>query len=199
MDDGFQNPAIVKDAVIIVIDGNRGLGNGRVLPAGPLRAPLDLQIARTDVLVVIGDGIAATGVAAMVAGRGGSVLTARLMPDAASVSALHGKRALAFAGIGDPGRFFRTLRNAGVDVATEKAFVDHHPYTPNEIETLAAQAKRGGLTLVTTEKDFVKLRHMPAAAEIVPFAVTLAFEDKAALQAFVIEKLNQARAKIRRA
>ncbi|WP_092141597.1 tetraacyldisaccharide 4'-kinase [Bradyrhizobium sp. NFR13] len=195
MDDGFQNPAITKDASFIVIDSNRGLGNGRVLPAGPLRAPLDLQIARTDALVVIGDGVAATGVAALVAGQGGPVLTARLVPDETSVTALRGKRVLAFAGIGDPQRFFRTLRHAGVDVAVEKAFADHHPYAPGEIDALAAQAKHGGLSLVTTEKDFVKLGSMPAAAEIVPFAVTLAFEDKAALQAFVIERLNRARVK----
>lgn len=195
MDDGFQNPAITKDASIIVIDGNRGLGNGRILPAGPLRAPLDLQIARTDALVVIGDGVAATGVAAMVAGKGGPVLTARLMPDAASVTALRGRRVLAFAGIGDPQRFFRTLRHSGIDVAAEKAFADHHPYTSGEIDALLAEAKRDGLTLVTTEKDVVKLRDMPGATDIVPFAVTLTFEDKAALQAFVIERLNRARAK----
>jgi tetraacyldisaccharide 4'-kinase len=195
MDDGFQNPAIAKDASFIVIDSNRGLGNGRVLPAGPLRAPLDLQIARTDALVVIGDGVAATGVAALVAGRGGPVLTARLVPDETSVAALRSKRVLAFAGIGDPQRFFRTLRHAGVDVAVEKAFADHHPYAPAEIDALALQAKRDGLVLVTTEKDIVKLSSMSAATEIVPFAVTLAFEDKAALQAFVIERLNQARVK----
>jgi tetraacyldisaccharide 4'-kinase len=195
MDDGFQNPAIAKDASLVVIDGNRGLGNGRVLPAGPMRAPLDLQVARTDALVVIGDGVAAAGVAALVAGKGGPVLTARLVPDAASLRALQGKRVLAFAGIGDPDRFFRMLRNSGVDVAVEKAFADHHPYTSAEIDGLRAEATQGGLTLVTTAKDLVKLQAMPAASDIVSFAVTLAFEDKAALQAFVIEKLNQARAK----
>jgi tetraacyldisaccharide 4'-kinase len=195
MDDGFQNPAIAKDASLIVIDGNRGLGNGRVLPAGPMRAPLDLQIARTDALVVIGDGVAAAGVAALVAGKGGPVLTARLMPDAASVTALRGKRVLAFAGIGDPERFFRTLRNSGVDVTVEKAFADHHPYTPGDLDALTVEARRDGLTLVTTAKDFVKLQTMPAAADIVSFAVTLVFEDKAALQAFVIERLNQAKVK----
>src|ERR1700758_857001 len=59
MDDGFQNPAIAKDASLIVIDGDRGLGNGLVFPAGPLRAPLLPQLARTDALVVIGEGNAA--------------------------------------------------------------------------------------------------------------------------------------------
>jgi tetraacyldisaccharide 4'-kinase len=198
MDDGFQNPALVKDLSLIVIDGNRGLGNGRIFPAGPLRAPLERQIERTDALVIIGDGVAATGVAALVHGKGGTVLTARLQPDAASVRALHGKRVLAFAGIGDPGRFFRTLRGAGVDVAVETVFGDHHPYRPQEIDALVAQARRDGLTLVTTEKDLVKLRGMPMAAEIVGFAVTLDIEDKAGLRSLVRETLNRARARTSR-
>ena len=70
MDDGFQNPAIAKDASLIVIDANRGLGNACVFPAGPLRAPLDQQLARTDALIVIGDGAAAAAVAAEIAARG---------------------------------------------------------------------------------------------------------------------------------
>lgn len=198
MDDGFQNPAIAKDLSLIVIDGNRGLGNGRIFPAGPLRAPLDRQIPRTDALVVIGDGVAATGVAALVHGRGGKVFTARLKPDAVSVHALHGKRALAFAGIGDPGRFFRTLRHAGVDVAVEKVFGDHHPYNAQEIDALVVQARSAGLTLVTTEKDLVKLRGMPAAAEIVGFAVALDVEDKDGLRSLVRESVNRAKARTTR-
>ncbi len=198
MDDGFQNPAIAKDLSLIVIDANRGLGNGRVFPAGPLRAPLDRQIPRTDALVVIGDGTAATGVAALVHGRGGKVFTARLKPDAVSVQALQGKRVLAFAGIGDPGRFFRTLRNAGVDVAVERAFGDHHPYAAAEIDALVAEARDESLTLVTTEKDLVKLRNMPAATEIIGFAVALDVEDKDGLRSLVRESLNRAKAGTRR-
>src|SRR6202166_2885821 len=115
MDDGFQNPAIAKDASLIVIDNGRGLGNGRVFPAGPLRAPLPAQLERTDALIVIGDGSAADAIAAVVAARGKPVLSARLKPDDASVASLRGKRALAFAGIGDPSRFFSTLRASGIE------------------------------------------------------------------------------------
>ncbi len=83
MDDGFQNPAIVKDASLIVIDGERGLGNGQVFPAGPLRAPLRPQLARTDALIVVGDGGAAGAVAAEIAAQGKPVLSAHLKPDEA--------------------------------------------------------------------------------------------------------------------
>jgi tetraacyldisaccharide 4'-kinase len=197
MDDGFQNPAIAKDASLIVIDGGRGLGNGRVFPAGPLRAPLKPQLDRTDALIVVGAGTAAAPVAAAVAARGKLVLSASLKPDAASLTQLAGKRVLAFAGIGDPGRFFRTLRSNGVEVVREQAFDDHHPFSPDEIDALVAQARREGLTLVTTEKDLARLRGGEGASglarDIVPFAVTLEFADAAMLRKFVSEQLFKAR------
>jgi tetraacyldisaccharide 4'-kinase len=199
MDDGFQNPAIAKDASLIVIDADRGLGNGRVLPAGPLRAPLPPQLARTDALIVVGDGTAAEAVAAAIAARGRPVLSAHLKPDGASVGSLRGKRVLAFAGIGDPVRFFRTLRACGIDVVRERAFADHHPFSQSEIETLIAEAKRDALTLVTTEKDLARLREaggLPRwAQDIVPFAVTLEFEDAVKLRTFVTDRLFKAREK----
>jgi len=203
MDDGFQNPAIAKDVSLIVIDGDRGLGNGRVLPAGPLRAPLPPQLARTDALVVIGDGRAAEAVAAAIAARGRPVLSAHLNADDASVASLRDKRVLAFAGIGDPSRFFRTLRASGIAVVAERAFADHHPFSQGEIETLIAQARHDALTLVTTEKDLARLRTaegLPCwAKDIVPFAVTLEFDDAAKLRKFVSERLFKAREKKYRA
>jgi tetraacyldisaccharide 4'-kinase len=196
MDDGFQNPAIAKDVSFIVIDAHRGLGNGHVFPAGPLRAPLPPQLARTDALVVIGDGDAAASTAAAIATKGKPVLSAHLAPDAASLALLAGKRVLAFAGIGDPGRFFRTLRNAGVDVVRERIFADHHPFSPDEIAALIAEAKQDGLTLVTTEKDLVRFRGAIAPAhDIAAFAVTLAFDDAATLRSFVRDQLFKAREK----
>ena len=199
MDDGFQNPAIAKDASLIVIDANRGLGNACVFPAGPLRAPLHQQLACTDALIVIGAGAAAEAVAAEIAARDRPVLSAHLKPNDASVAALAGKRVFAFAGIGDPGRFFRTLRSGGIEVVRERAFADHHPFSQDEIEALIAEATREALTLVTTEKDLARLRHggeLPSWANaIVPFAVTLEFDDPVELRKFVSGRLFQAREK----
>jgi tetraacyldisaccharide 4'-kinase len=199
MDDGFQNPTISRDACLIVIDGDRGLGNACVFPAGPLRAPLAPQLARTDALIVIGDGSAAKAVAAAIAARGRPVMAAQLKADEASVAALRGKRVLAFAGIGDPPRFFRTLRACGIEVALERAFPDHHPFSQNEIEGLIADAKREALTLVTTEKDLARLRQangLPGwAGGIVPFKVTLEFTEPTQLRKFVSERLFKAREK----
>jgi tetraacyldisaccharide 4'-kinase len=199
MDDGFQNPAIAKDASLIVIDSDRGLGNGCVVPAGPLRAPLPPQFARTDALIVVGEGRAADAVAAAIAALDKPVLAARLRADDASVLALRGKRVLAFAGIGDPARFFRTLRGCGIEIVGERAFADHHPFSQTEIEALIAEAARDGLTLVTTEKDLARLRKAAGlprwTKDIVPFAVTLEFDDGATLRTFVTDRLFKARDK----
>jgi tetraacyldisaccharide 4'-kinase len=199
MDDGFQNPAIAKDASLIVIDSDRGLGNACVFPAGPLRAPLSPQLARTDALIVVGDGIAAGPVAAAIAAQGKPVLSAHLRANEQSLASLRGQRALAFAGIGDPTRFFRTLRANGIDVVQERAFADHHPFTPSEIEALIAEARRDALTLVTTEKDLARLgtgEGLPhGAKDIAPFAVTLEFDDAAKLRSFVTDQLFKARDK----
>jgi tetraacyldisaccharide 4'-kinase len=195
MDDGFQNSTIAKDASLIVIDGDRGLGNGKVFPAGPLRAPLPPQIARTDALVVIGDGSAAGPIAAAIAAQGKLVLSAHLRADEAPLASLRGKRVLAFAGIGDPGRFFRTLRRFGIEVVAERAFPDHHPFSKDEIAALIAEAKREALTLVTTEKDMVRLRTAEGAKDIVTFAVTLEFANAVQLRKFLADRLFQARAR----
>lgn len=192
MDDGFQNPALLKDASLIVIDSARGLGNGKVFPAGPLRAPLAAQLARTDALVLIGDGHAADDVAAEIARRNKPELRARLKPDAASLAQLSGKRVFAFAGIGDPERFFRTLRASGIDVARTRAFADHHMFSDDEIAALAADAEREQLTLVTTEKDLTRLRGR-SVPDIVPFAVQLAFDEPAQLERLISDHLYKAR------
>ncbi|MCA1427509.1 MULTISPECIES: tetraacyldisaccharide 4'-kinase [unclassified Bradyrhizobium] len=194
MDDGFQNPALFKDASLIVIDGERGLGNGEVFPAGPLRAPLAAQLARTDALVLIGDGNAANDVAAEIAKRNKPELRARLKPDAASLAQLLGKRVFAFAGIGDPERFFRTLRASGIDVVRTRAFADHHMFSDGEIAALAAEAQREQLTLVTTEKDLARLRGRAGVPDgIVPFAVQLEFDDLAKLRQLISDHLYRAR------
>jgi tetraacyldisaccharide 4'-kinase len=200
MDDGFQNPAVQKDAALIVIDSDRGVGNAFVFPAGPLRAPLSAQLDRTDALVVVGAGTAAGAIAKRIASRPGRpVLSAHLVPDDAALAALANKRVLAFAGIGDPARFFRTLRGSGIDVVRERAFADHHPFSQGDIDALIAEARRDQLTLVTTEKDLVRLRKKGELAvsvrEILTLPVTLEFADEKTLRRCLDERLFAARQK----
>jgi tetraacyldisaccharide 4'-kinase len=155
------------------------------------------QLARTDALVVVGDGSSSAKVAGAVTAHGGQVFAARLKPDEKSVATLRDKRLLAFAGIGDPARFFRTLRAGGLDVVRERSFSDHHVFSESDLDTLLADARRDQLTLVTTEKDFARLRggaEPPAfGSEIAAFAVTLEFTDAAGVRKFLADRLFKAR------
>lgn len=181
MDDGFQNPALAKDLSLVVVDGAVGFGNGRVIPAGPLREPVGDGLARAQALVLVGEDRA--GVAALVGGRL-PVLRARLVPAPGAAQGLRGKPVLAFAGIGRPGKFFDTLREIGAEVVEAVPFPDHHPYTGAEVEGLLAQADRLGAVPVTTTKDSVRLP--PSLRDrVAVLPVALAWEDEGAVTALL--------------
>jgi tetraacyldisaccharide 4'-kinase len=181
MDDGFQNPSLAKNFSIVVLDGERGIGNGRVFPAGPLRAPLDTQLAHAGALLVIGEAMAsAQRVIAQARARGIAILRGQLAPDAAAVASLTGKRVLAFAGIGHPDKFFATLAAANIVAPIARAFPDHHAFTRAEADELLAAAARDELQLLTTEKDMARMQGAADASGLMskarPLTVNLAFE-----------------------
>ncbi len=160
MDDGLQNPALAKDFRLAVVDGGAGIGNGCVLPAGPLRAPLARQWPHVDAVLVIGAGEAGTVVGTLAQAAGKPVLVGTLQLDIAITASLADQPLLAFAGIGRPEKFFDSLRAAGLDLRASRAFGDHHSYTAAELTGLHAEAHADNLTLVTTQKDAARL---PAA------------------------------------
>jgi tetraacyldisaccharide 4'-kinase len=173
MDDGFQNPALAKELAILLVDGRRGIGNGHVIPAGPLRAPLATQIARAQALIVVGRGDGARSVVERARRRGIAIFHARLEPDRQTIAALGARKVLAFAGIGDPEKFFATLADAGVIVAERAGFPDHHRYTAGEAQALIARADAANLILVTTEKDHARLAGDPPIAALAARACAL--------------------------
>jgi tetraacyldisaccharide 4'-kinase len=160
MDDGFQNPSLTKDLSILVIDGTRGIGNGHVIPAGPLRAPLAPQLARAHAILIVGDDAGAMPATKLPA------FHAHLVPDRASLASLESRRVLAFAGIGDPQKFFATLTAAGINAQIQRGFADHHRYRAEEAAALIAEAERHDLALVTTEKDLARLQGDPTLAAL---------------------------------
>ena len=173
MDDGFQNPSLNKDLAILLVDGRRGIGNGRVIPAGPLRAPLEIQIARAQAIVVVGPPDGAAKILDTARRYGVTVFHGRLEADRNSLAALGKRKVLAFAGIGNPEKFFATLTEAGIDVAARSSFPDHHRYTAAEAQGLIARAQAENLVLITTEKDHVRLAGDPALAALKAHASTL--------------------------
>lgn len=195
MDDGFQNPALAKTLSLLVIDTQVGIGNGLCVPAGPMRAPLAPQLARAQAVLLIGDGSAAEPVARLATSTGCAVLLGRLAPAAEVAARLFGQRALAFAGIGRPEKFFGTLRASGVSPAICRAFPDHHYYTPSEATKLLAEAESQDLVPVTTEKDAVRLtaheagRRLLAVSQVLPVRLVLEPPSVKALDALLARAL----------
>ena len=193
MDDGLQNPSVIKDVGIAVVDGAVGIGNGLCIPAGPLRAPVVRQWPFVGALVVLGAGEAGEGVAAMARHRGVPVYRGALVLSGAAITELSGESVLAFAGIGRPEKFFASLREAGVDIAGTERFADHQMLSEAAAGALLKRAHQEHLTLVTTEKDKVRLHGMPVcsarqalheAARAIPVAVT--FEDEDAFKRLIL-------------
>jgi len=179
LDDGFQNPFLAKDLAFLAIDGESGLGNGHVFPAGPLREPIATALRRAQAVVLIGEDRA--GTAGLVAGRC-PILPARLV--AADPAAVAGKPVYAFAGIGRPEKFFASLEGAGAVIAGRREFPDHHPFGESELAEVLATAAVAKATPITTAKDRLRL---PAAArdQVRVFEVKLAFDDPAAVEAML--------------
>src|SRR5271165_1636987 len=155
LDDGFQNPAVAKTLGLIVVDAGYGFGNGRVIPAGPLRENLRRGLARADAVVLLAANGDASCTERLQLGCGIPVLRAVLAP--VGGDRLAGSRLLAFAGIGRPEKFFVTLRALGADLVGARAFPDHHPFSAGELEELYRDAEREGARLITTTKDIVRV------------------------------------------
>ena len=170
MDDGHQNFSLRKNLSLVVVDAESGFGNGRQIPAGPLREPIAQGLARADAVILVGEG------EPDLEGYRGPVLRARLIPNAAAFA---GKDVFAFAGIGRPEKFIASLQDCGAHLTGSCFFDDHHAYTPDEITQLKMVA--GNVLLVTTEKDFVRLTTAEREG-IRVLKVVAEFDDKAAMQ-----------------
>ncbi len=175
MDDGFQNPSLAKDVSIVVVDAGFGFGNGRVIPAGPLREPVADGLARADLVLAIGP---ATDRARLTADWPALAALPTLAGEIAPLATgMHwsGLRALAFAGIGRPEKFYATLRGLGVELAGTRSFADHAPYGTALLTRLEAEARGKGAQLVTTEKDAVRLpAAMRAKVRVLPVRLEIA-------------------------
>ncbi|KQV68236.1 tetraacyldisaccharide 4'-kinase [Rhizobium sp. Root1220] len=196
MDDGFQSARIAIDYALLVIDASRGLGNGHIVPGGPVRAPIRLQLRYATALVKVGSGVAADKIVRIAARAAKPYFTASLkVCDGADLA---GRSVLAFAGIADPSKFFRTVESLGAHIAASRSFGDHEHLADDEIDDIISTAERDNLQIVTTSKDFVRLAGHHGKAEQLAgkcrvIEVEMAFEDHLAPKLIIDRAIDACR------
>ena len=155
LDDGFQNPSLIKDLSIVVVDGGFGFGNKMLLPAGPLRESINSGISRAGAVVIIGDDKQGARASILESNAKIEILQARLRPT--NGDELKDRDVVAFAGIGRPEKFFETLAEIGCNIKSSHSFPDHHEYSIRDISPILEMAEKINAVVVTTEKDAVKI------------------------------------------
>jgi tetraacyldisaccharide 4'-kinase len=199
MDDGLQNPSLIKDCAVAVVDGATGIGNGLPLPAGPLRTSMEAQWPAIDAVLVIGDGCAGREIAEEAERRGKRVFRARLTPAADAARALAGRKVLAFAGIGRPEKFFETLRACGALLEVARPFPDHHPYTASELAALHRDAEAHGYLAITTEKDIARIaavKDVEPWPNLTALPVRLQIENESGFRNLILRRVNERRLRV---
>ena len=194
-DDGFQNPTLAHSYNLIVVDAATGFGNTLLLPAGPLRQPLGASAPRIDAILLVGE--TSEQIRADIAAQLG-IETTRIFDGALAPVAPDPKRVLAYCGIGRPEKFFDTLRACNFELAGEISFADHYMFGERDAERLLREAKTRNATLITTEKDLVRMRRAEAGSQLAALAadseclrVKLTLADVDGLRADILSKLDQ--------
>ena len=184
MDDGFQSRRLHADEAILIVDRAAGIGNGLVVPSGPLRMPFAEQLNAANTLVCIDSGgkDRAAGLMRAAARAGRHVVRARSR--LAEPERWRDREVVAFCGLGDPSKFTRALEGAGANILAQWNFPDHHTYTDRDIRALKRMAEHKGGALVTTAKDAARLRTLGGALDYEVADVSIQFED-GALEAVV--------------
>ena len=199
MDDGFQNPSLYKDFCVVVVDAMRGIGNGFTHPAGPLRVPISRQLPFADAVLVIGEGEGAGKVIRLAAKSAKPIQLAKVAIK--NQGRFKGKWLLAYAGIGDPQKFFSSLELAGAEIVERRIFGDHHHFHDDEMEELMAKAKKQRLSLVSTSKDMARLKgHGKISQKLVRQTdvaeIELTFDDPKFAERLITKAVNSASQRI---
>ena len=185
MDDGYQNQTLYKDISILVIDGKTGLGNKKLIPAGPLREPIAGALTRADAIIII--GIDKTNISSIIPKKIPIFNASIKVPDDTALD--QKQRYIAFAGIAHPRKFFDTLKAHNMNIIGFHEFADHHPYSNKDMVNLENEAKQVNARLITTEKDYQRIPNsMIDDIDVLP--IEIAWEDEGALTTFLRSNLK---------
>jgi tetraacyldisaccharide 4'-kinase len=188
LDDGLQNPGFIKDINIIIIDGKNGFGNKYLLPAGPLREPLQNGLRKADAFILIGED--QNNLLSLLP-KNKPIFKAFIKHDEAfpieDIS-----RVIGFAGIGHPEKFLNTLKDLNLEIIRWYPFPDHHFYSEEELNSLAKEAKKLGARLITTEKDYVRIAEEKRKETSLLFLpIKLEFEEPNKIKEFIVSALKE--------
>ena len=173
LDDGFQDKRIRKNKNIILINGTRGLGNGLLLPSGPLREIPSLALKKTDIIILIGEDRTDFKI------RYQNEIDNKNLYKGKIVSQENGlnKNFLAFSGIGNNKSFFNTLEKNNYNIVKKLSFPDHYQYNEKEIEEIISTAKQNNLIPITTEKDISRI-YPPLKNQIKYLSIQIEIDNK---------------------
>ena len=182
MDDGMQNPRLHKDLKLVVVDGSMGFGNEYMMPAGPLRQPLKKGLKEADAFIFIGEDH--RNVLPLLEHRPIFKAKFKALKELSETD-----KYIAFAGLGYPQKFFKFLKDKMGDRLVDTIpFPDHHPYNARDLQKLRERAMEMSATLITTEKDAVRLSDKDDDIEVLP--VELQWENESALIEFIKDELS---------
>lgn len=189
MDDGLQNPSLQKDFAFLMFDSYSSLGNNLIMPAGPLRERFKQASKRVNWVIKSGSNNTPY-LDKLIQKYKLKFCEVNIIPKSIS-SAENNKNVLAFAGIGNPNKFFISLNKAGYNVVITKQYKDHYSYTNNDIEKLLQLAQSNNLQLITTSKDYVKIdsKYKPFVQEF-KIELNLSKECEANLLNTLCEKIS---------
>lgn len=187
MDDGLQNESIAKTCSVLVLNGEQGIGNGSILPAGPLRESLADGMRKVGAVFFYGPD--KHDLLPRLEAYKKPIFSVALVPDCSDLAQINQLRVFAFCGLGYPDKFYQCLKAHDVDVVGTRSYPDHFAYGKSHIKELLDEATKLGAQLVTTQKDLLRV---PFAyhKHIMVLKVKAQFLDPDAVKEFVLQKYN---------
>ncbi len=185
MDDGLQNYQLEQDVKFMLVDKNLKFGNEFCIPAGPLREPANQGLMRIDAIVLTGNNNRKFDFNNV---HNKTVFNSKVKT--IKLPKIKNEKLLAFCGLANSNKFYETLKENGFNITYTKSFPDHYEYKNEDIDKLISEANKQNLKLITTEKDYVKIKNDKNLINTLPIEMEVDLKDKAVFNSFLQEKLN---------